>query len=76
MNRALVLSLFFLSCASVPAAAQTSDGSYAAALSPSMAAVAKSMQTTIRRNLAEAAADMPAGNMPSSRRPRSEASAS
>ena len=42
------------------AAAQTSDGGAAEALSPSMAAVAKSMHATIRRNLAEAAAAMPA----------------
>ena len=41
-----------------PATAQTSDGSFDA-LSPSMAAVAKTMHATIRRNLAEAADAMP-----------------
>ena len=46
-------------CAS--ASAQTSDGGFGAALSPSMAAVAKSMHQTIRRNLAEAAESVPAG---------------
>ena len=47
-------------CASVPAAAQTSDARFDVALSPSMAAVAKAMHATIRRNLAEAAESMPA----------------
>jgi uncharacterized damage-inducible protein DinB len=45
---------------SLPAAAQTTDASFADALSPSMAAVAKAMHATIRRNLAEAAESMPA----------------
>ncbi len=40
--------------------AQTTDGSFVDALSPSMAAVVKSMHATIRRDLAEAAANMPA----------------
>jgi uncharacterized damage-inducible protein DinB len=43
-----------------PAVAQTSDGAFEEALSPSMAAVTKSMHATIRRNLAEAAESMPA----------------
>ena len=42
------------------ASAQTSDGNFTDALSPSMAAVVKSMHLTIRRNLADAAANMPA----------------
>jgi hypothetical protein len=59
MLRGLMLSLV-LASASVPTMAQTTDGSFAEALSPSMAAVVKAMHTTIRRNLAEAAEDMPA----------------
>jgi uncharacterized damage-inducible protein DinB len=47
-------------CAAMPAAAQTSDGNFTEALSPSMAAVAKAMHATIRRDLAEAAESMPA----------------
>jgi uncharacterized damage-inducible protein DinB len=44
-----------------PAAyAQTSDGGFDKALSSSLAATAKAMHATIRRNLAEAAAAMPA----------------
>jgi uncharacterized damage-inducible protein DinB len=49
-----------LGCVSVPAAAQTTDGGFGEALSPSMAAVVKSMHATIRRNVAEAAESMPA----------------
>jgi uncharacterized damage-inducible protein DinB len=57
--RSLALMLFVVwSCAS--AFAQTSDGSYAQALSMSMASSAKALHATIRRNLAEAAALMPA----------------
>ena len=37
------------------AGAQTTDGGFAEALSPSMAAAVKAMHATIRRNLAEAA---------------------
>jgi hypothetical protein len=59
MLRGLMLSLV-LASASVPTMAQTTDGSFAEALSPSMAALVKAMHTTIRRNLAEAAEDMPA----------------
>jgi uncharacterized damage-inducible protein DinB len=40
--------------------AQTSDGGFDKALSPSLAATAKAMHMTIRRNLAEAADAMPA----------------
>src|SRR5262245_11813974 len=39
---------------------QTSDGSYSEALSMSMASSAKALHATIRKNLAEAAALMPA----------------
>jgi uncharacterized damage-inducible protein DinB len=49
-----------LACIPFPAAAQTSDGGAGDALSASMAASAKAMHATIRRNLAEAAAAMPA----------------
>jgi hypothetical protein len=42
--------------------AQTTDGGFAEALSPSMAAVVKAMHATIRRNIAEAAEAMPAGD--------------
>jgi uncharacterized damage-inducible protein DinB len=55
----LTLTLCFL-CLSNLAFSQTSDGGFAEALSPSMAAVVKSMHATIRRNLAEAAESMPA----------------
>ena len=42
--------------------AQTTDGGFAEALSPSMAAVVKTMHATIRRNIAETAEAMPAGH--------------
>jgi uncharacterized damage-inducible protein DinB len=58
MVRGLILSLS-VACVTMPVTAQTTDGSFADALSPSMAAVLKSMHATIRRNLAEAAANMP-----------------
>jgi uncharacterized damage-inducible protein DinB len=45
---------------SVPALAQTSDGAADALLSPSTAASLKAMHASIRRNLADAAAAMPA----------------
>ena len=51
---------FCLVCVSVPAAAQTSEGNFTDALSPSMAAIAKTMHATIRRDLTEAAEAMPA----------------
>ena len=50
----LLLCLLILS---VSAAAQTSDAGFNDAASPSMAAVVKTMHATIRRNLAEAAAE-------------------
>src|SRR6266851_4256643 len=59
MLRDLMLSLVVV-CVSVSGMAQTTDGSFADALSPSMAAVVKSMHATIRRDLADAAENMPA----------------
>jgi uncharacterized damage-inducible protein DinB len=56
----LIAFLICLSAASVPARAQTTDGGFDQALSPSLASVAKAMYATIRRNLAEAAEAMPA----------------
>ena len=44
------------------ATAQTSDAAFWTALSPSMAKVAKTMHSTIRRNLADAAELMPASD--------------
>ena len=59
MSRALIV-LCCLVFAPLSAIAQTTDGGYWEALSPSMAAVVKTMHGTIRRNLAEAAQNMPA----------------
>lgn len=59
MARVCVLLLCVVAFAA-PAVAQTSDGGFGEALSPSMAAVAKVMHSTIRRNLADAAEAMPA----------------
>ena len=59
MLRTIACSLLAL-CLSAPVMAQTTDGGFNEALSPSMAAVVKSMHATIRRNLAEAAASVPA----------------
>src|SRR4051794_40834224 len=56
----LTITTVFLAALALPAAAQTSDGGYWEALSPSNAAVAKAMHATIRRDLAEAADAMPA----------------
>ena len=55
-----MLAVAAVACVSSPAAAQTTDGAFWEALSPSNAAVAKAMHATIRRNLAEAAERMPA----------------
>jgi uncharacterized damage-inducible protein DinB len=60
MVRALILCSILI-CASIPATAQTTDGGFGDAASPSMATVVKNMHATIRRNLAEAAESMPAG---------------
>jgi len=59
VTRRILLALL-LSCMALPASAQTSDGGFDKALSPSLAGVAKAMHATIRRNLAEAAEAMPA----------------
>jgi uncharacterized damage-inducible protein DinB len=59
-QRALIM-LCVLGCATT-ALGQTTDAGFAEALSPSMAAVVKAMHATIRRNLAEAAEAMPAGD--------------
>ncbi len=58
MIRRLILTLLVIG-APVAASAQTTDGGFDVALSPSLAATAKAMHTTIRRNLADAAANMP-----------------
>ena len=59
MYRTLGL-LIALAVVPLPSSAQTTDGGADEALSMSMAASAKAMHATIRRNLAEAAASMPA----------------
>jgi uncharacterized damage-inducible protein DinB len=57
----VALSFLIGLCAIAPsAAAQTTDGRFDQALSPSLASVAKAMHATIRRDLAEAAEAMPA----------------
>jgi len=59
MSRA-VLALFCLVSVPTSIAAQTTDAGFNEALSPSMASVVKTMHATIRQNLADAAASMPA----------------
>ena len=61
MNRS-ILVVFILAGATRPVFAQTSDAAFWTALSPSMAKVAKTMHSTIRRNLADAAEVMPASD--------------
>jgi uncharacterized damage-inducible protein DinB len=56
-----IAALFLLLIGSAPHA-QTTDGGFAEALSPSMAAVVKAMHATIRRNVADAAEAMPAAD--------------
>jgi uncharacterized damage-inducible protein DinB len=59
MRHALAVAIaVHASCAAVYA--QTSDGGFDKALSPSLAATAKAMHATIRRDIAEAAGAMPA----------------
>jgi uncharacterized damage-inducible protein DinB len=58
--RRLILTLWFAGGLTLPVSAQTTDGGFGEIASPSMAAVAKGMHATIRRDLAEAAASMPA----------------
>jgi uncharacterized damage-inducible protein DinB len=59
MGRTFMSALVVFGVASA-GSAQTTDAGYADALSPSLASVAKAMHATIRRNLAEAAENMPA----------------
>jgi uncharacterized damage-inducible protein DinB len=59
MLRRLLWSLCLVSLP-LSAVAQTTDAGFNDALSPSMASVVNAMHATIRRNLAEAAAQMPA----------------
>jgi len=59
MLRSFVIGIALLSVAA-PAVAQTTDGEYYDALSPSMAATVKAMYATIRRDLLDAAQNMPA----------------
>src|SRR5438445_6533744 len=59
MLRVAIVTVFIASLA-VPAAGQTSDGDFHDALSMSMAAGAKAMHATIRRDLVEAAEAMTA----------------
>jgi uncharacterized damage-inducible protein DinB len=59
MARVFVFALSLM-CVSVQVHAQTTDGGLGDVASPSLAAVAKGMHATIRRNLAEAAERMPA----------------
>jgi len=58
MRQAFVVVIVHALCAA--AYAQTSDGGFDKALSPSLAASAKAMHATIRRDIAEAAEAMPA----------------
>jgi uncharacterized damage-inducible protein DinB len=60
MLRLLMLAFVFAYVTLPAASAQTTDVGYADELSPSLAGVAKAMHATIRRNLAEAAENMPA----------------
>lgn len=59
MRRLLVLAFIFACVTLPPAFAQTTDSGFDT-LSPSLASVAKTMNSTIRRNLADAAEEMPA----------------
>jgi len=56
----VVLMLSLAVCLPLPVVAQTSDGGFGEIASPSLAAVAKGMHATIRRDVAEAAAGMAA----------------
>src|SRR5258707_1546605 len=58
MVRLLIVALI-LASGTLPAAAQTTDGGFEAALSPSLAAVAKAKHAPIPGYLAQAAASMP-----------------
>jgi len=56
--------LLALTCCSGAALAQTTDGGYADALSPSLAASIQAMHATIRRDLLESSQGMPAEEYP------------
>lgn len=60
MVRSVLITMLCVGCAPLTVAAQTTDAGYAEALSPSLASVVKAMHATIRRNLADAAEQMPA----------------
>jgi uncharacterized damage-inducible protein DinB len=60
MLRLIVLAFVFAYVTLPAASAQTTDAGYFDELSPSLAASAKAMHAMIRRNLAEAAENMPA----------------
>jgi len=60
--RTAVLAVLALACGCLTAAAQTTDAGYWDMLSPSTAATVKTVHASIRRNLAESAAAMPAGD--------------
>lgn len=62
MTRILLLAAGLSAFTLSPVSAQTTDAGYADALTPSLAAVAKTMHATIRRNLVEAAEAMPAAD--------------
>ena len=61
MHHALAVAVVLHVC-SAAAHAQTSDGGFDKLLSPSLTASAKAMNATIRRDIAEAADAMPAGD--------------
>jgi hypothetical protein len=60
MLRLLMLAFVFAYVTLPRASAQTTDVGYPDELSPSLAGVAKAMHAAIRRDLAEAAENMPA----------------
>jgi len=60
MIRVVAWTLCGLAVAALPAAAQTTDTGFRETFSPSIAQTAQTMHATIRRNLADAAAQMPA----------------
>jgi len=57
--RTLLVAVLATACGCAAATAQTTDAGYWDTLTPSMASVAKTMHANVRRNLAEAAANMP-----------------
>src|SRR5262249_4570219 len=58
-NRTLLVAVLSTACGCAAATAQTTDAGYWDTLTPSMASVARTMHANVRRNLAEAAANMP-----------------